>query len=283
MGYRLKEAVDSQWLADELGLVHCGKNTRKVLNVASIANAENGSLIFSTNKAIIPDQKVILISNDECADHIYIRSVNPRLDFIKALKKIQETVGFDLTYEKPKIHSSVLIDKNVVIENGVEIGAGTKIESNTFIAAGTKIGKNCLIKANASIGSDGFGFERLPNGTPIKFIHLGGVTIGNNVEIGSNSCVAKGTLDNTIIGNDVKIDNLVQIAHNCKIGVATLIASNAAIGGSVKIGDNCWISTSACIKSGIRIHDNAFIGIGAVVIRTIRKDTAVFGNPAVRI
>jgi UDP-3-O-[3-hydroxymyristoyl] glucosamine N-acyltransferase len=157
-----------------------------------------------------------------------------------------------------------------------------KCVSNFFKPEKAKIilGKNTFIGENCSIGNDGFGYIQDENKKWIKFPHYGDVVIGDDVEIGNNVCIDRGTLSNTIIGNGVKIDNLVHIAHNVEIGENTLIIAQTMIGGSSKIGKDCWISPSTSIKNGINIGDNVLIGMGAVVLKDVENNKVMVGNPA---
>lgn len=140
-------------------------------------------------------------------------------------------------------------------------------------------GKNFIVGENCSIGRDGFQYLH-DNNMLIKFPHFGDIIIGDNVEIGNNTCIARGALSNTIIGNNVKIDNLVHIAHNVIIGDNTMIAASAMIAGSTNIGKNCWISPSSSIKNQLSIADNCLIGLGAVVINNVESNSVMVGNPA---
>ena len=204
----------------------------------------------------------------------------PRLDFIRALEFIDKTVGFQKSQIPPIIHETVTISEGVVIENGVTIGEGSYIEPNVTIHENTKIGRNCLIRSNSSIGSSGFGFERTAEGIPIKFIHLGGVSIGDNVEIGSCTCIAKGTMSDTIIESNVKIDNLVHIAHNCKIKEGSFVIACAEVSGGVEVGKNSWVAPNSSINQKLVIGENSIVGLGAVVTKNIPDNTVFAGNPA---
>ena len=149
-----------------------------------------------------------------------------------------------------------------------------------MVRSGSKIGSNCFIGASSSIGTEGFGYERDEQGVPIKFVHLGGVSIGDNVEIGSQTSIVRGTLSDTIIESNVKIDNLVHIAHNVHIKDGALVVACSEVSGSVVIGKNAWIAPNACIMEKVVIGDNAVVGLGAVVIRDVPDRTTVAGNPA---
>ena len=145
----------------------------------------------------------------------------------------------------------------------------TIIANNVIISDNVRIGKSCYIKSNTVIGEDGFGFDFEEDGTPFRIPHIGSVYIGNNVEIGAQNTIARGTLDNTIIEDNVKTDDQVHIAHNCKIGKNTLITACVEISGSVEIGANCWIGPNSSIIQKIKIEDNVTIGIGTIVIKDV--------------
>lgn len=129
-----------------------------------------------------------------------------------------------------------------------------------------------------TIGKAGFGFERDKNGLPLRIKHLGNVSLGEKVSIGSNVCIDRGTVGATVIGNYTKIDNLVHIAHNVQIGNGCLIVAGTVIGGSAKIGDNTFIGINASIKNGIRLGKNVTIGMGAIVLGDVPDNTTVKGT-----
>ncbi|OOF21162.1 UDP-3-O-(3-hydroxymyristoyl)glucosamine N-acyltransferase, partial [Salinivibrio sp. IB872] len=208
---------------------------------------------------------------------------NPRLSFIKTLEFLSCEIGFSTWQSPPVIDPSATIGENVVIENGCVIGENTIIEHNVVLHKGTRIGKNSRIRSNCSVGGDGFGFERLKDGTPIRFIHLGGVVIGDNVEIGALNSIARGTLSDTVVNDNVKTDNLVHIAHNCIVGENSLITACAELSGGVQIGKNVWIGPNAAMMQKIRIGDNSLVGLGAVVTKPVPENTIVAGNPAKKI
>jgi UDP-3-O-[3-hydroxymyristoyl] glucosamine N-acyltransferase len=225
------------------------------------------------------------ISLPERADITYILVENPRLCFAKLLSKYHEqTPEF-------KIHQTAIIGKNckigrvsirpyVFIGNNVKIGDNSIIFPHAVISNNVTIGKNVIIKSNATIGQKGFGFEFNKNHIPISIPHIGGVKIGNNVEIGANSTVCCGTLSDTIISDFVKIDDNVFIAHNVKIGERTMITACAEISGSVTIGSDCWLGPNCSIMNHISIGNEVLIGLGAVVINSLPDRVVVAGNPA---
>lgn len=152
-----------------------------------------------------------------------------------------------------------------------------------FIGAETIIGDDCIIKSGAVIGQDGFGFERDESDLPFRIKHLGKVIIGNNVEVGSGTTVCKGTLNDTIINDYVKIDDHVHIAHNVIIKKGAMIIACAEISGGVVINENAWIGPNASIIQKLVIGKKSIVGIGANVIKSVADFTVVAGNPAKKI
>ena len=143
------------------------------------------------------------------------------------------------------------------------------------------IGNNCIIHSGTVIGSDGFGFNLDKNGNQSKVVHNGNVIIEDNVEIGANCTIDKATLGSTLVKNGVKIDNLVQVAHNVEIGENTVIAACVGIAGSSSIGKNCMIGGQAGISGHIKIGDRVMVQAQSGVMRSIPSDTTVMGMPAI--
>lgn len=183
---------------------------------------------------------------------------------------------------KVKIGKNVKIYPNVTILDEVEIESHTIIKSGTVVAERCIIGHYCILHANVSIGSDGFGYRPSPDGRGIvKIVHIGNVVIGNQVEIGSGSCVDRGKFSSTTIGDGTKIDNLVQIAHNCKIGRACMIAALCGISGSVTLGDGVIMAGQAAIKDHITIGNGVTIGGRSGVMNDIPDGKTILGYPAI--
>jgi UDP-3-O-[3-hydroxymyristoyl] glucosamine N-acyltransferase len=142
------------------------------------------------------------------------------------------------------------------------------------------IGENSEICKTVKLGNNGFGYEPDENGDLVFFPHFGNVIIGDNVRIGSYSCIDRGNMHNTIIGNNVKIDNLVHIAHNVQIDKNSLIVAGVVVCGSVKIGSNCFIGANSTIREGLTIGNNVVVGMGSVVTKNIPDNEIWAGNPA---
>lgn len=245
--------------------------------------------IYETaNKSIFKPIKLMIAPKDfsgekDCLN--CIRTEDPHRVFFYILKeffskKERMKKGINnIISPSAKIDEQVLIGNNCVIGDRVEIGKGCKIYNNVVIKDNVKIGKKCLIQSGAVIGEEGFGFLTAKDHSRERVIHLGSVTLGDNVEIGANTCIARGVMEDTVIGNGSKIDNLCHIGHNVKIGNNAFIVANTLVGGSAIIGDNCWLATSI-IRNGISIGDNALVGFGSVVVKDVEVGAVVYGNPA---
>lgn len=282
MSNKLKKPVSVSWLSEELGLLLCGADI-EILQVRPLNNLTDQALTFSKKStAISTENHVLVIGPEELADErvSVLVSDNPRLDFILALELIEKSVGFEAASTPPEVHPSVKIGKNVVVENGVEIGEGSIIYHNVVLREGIKIGRSCLIKSGAVIGEEGFGFERNKEGVPIRMLQLGSVTVGDNVEIGSLTTICRGALGDTVIEDHVKIDDRVHIAHNCIIRQNVIITPCVELSGGVKIGKGAWLGPNCSVLENIEIGENALIGIGSVVIKHVADNTTVLGNPA---
>lgn len=166
----------------------------------------------------------------------------------------------------------------VYIGDNVVIGDNTLIKPNVTIMEKTRIGHNVIIHSGTVIGSDGFGFTQSSDKHQ-KLIHTGYVRIGNDVEIGACNTIDRGTLGMTIIGNGVKTDNLVHIAHNVKIGDNTLIVAQVGIAGSTKVGNNVIIAGKAGITGHIKIGDGSIVGPYAGVHSDVPENQVVSGIP----
>jgi len=180
------------------------------------------------------------------------------------------------------IGAHTVIEDDALIEEGVSIGAGCFIGAGTHIGAGSYInanvsiyhdivvGKRCVIHSGVVIGADGFGFAPHAKGWE-KIHHLCSVKIGDDVELGANTCVDRGALTDTVIGEGVKVDNLVQIAHNVKIGEHTVIAGSSAIAGSTEIGKRCMIGGGVGIVGHISIADGVTVTARTLVTKSIKN------------
>lgn len=187
-----------------------------------------------------------------------------------------------------KLGDGVTIGPGVVLESGVEIGADCWIEAGAYVGRGVRIGAGtrmypgarvldacmlgarCIVHSGAVIGADGFGFAPFA-GSWIKIPQTGRVVIGDDVEIGANTTIDRGTMGDTVVEDDVKIDNQVQVAHNCRIGAHTVIAGCVGIAGSAIIGRHCQLGGAAMIHGHITLCDNVVVSGGTLISRSINE------------
>lgn len=248
----LQEGINAEWENLKVAVLICGKKTEIPRDVKFIA----------------------------------VKVPNPRLAFIYLLKSFSSHVidiGFEQTViigKNCKIGKNVYLGHYVVLQDNVEIGDNTLIQGNSYIYSNTVIGSDCIIHVGVTLGADGFGFERDEFGVPVKFPHVGGVFLGNNVELKSYTCINRGTLDNTEIHDNVKIDDFCHIGHNVIIKENCIIASGCSVSGNVIVGKNCWLAPRSTIKNKVTIGNNSTIGLGAVVISDVQNNDVVVGVPA---
>ena len=176
----------------------------------------------------------------------------------------------------------VILYANTTILDNTTIGNNTTIWSGTVVRERCVIGSHCILHPNVTIGADGFGFRPSPDGKGLlKIPHIGNVIIGNGVEIGSSSCVDRGKFSATIIGDGCKIDNLVQIGHNCKMGRSCIMAGSSGLAGSVTLGDGVVVGGSASISDHVTLGNGVQVGGGSGVLSNWEDGKKILGYPAV--
>ena len=291
-----------------------GDSEIKLNNIAKIEYAKKGDITFLSNKKYLPwlkktkasliivnkdfDTKMYKTLNFLCVEDSYL-AFNQLLQLLNEVKKIQPEISkyslvqnsssigkhvhignFSVVGNNCNISDSVVINDNVTIGNNISIGSNTILNAGVRVYDDTKIGDNCIIHSNSVIGSDGFGFAPKNNGEYTKTPQIGNVIIGNNVEIGSCTTIDRATIGSTIIDEGVKIDNLVQIAHNVEIGKNTVIAAQSGVAGSTKIGKNCQIGGQVGFAGHLDIGNNVKINGGSGIFSNLKDNSVVRGNPA---
>ncbi len=289
-------------LAELLGLTLEGDPDALVSGIATLANAQASDLSFYHNSSYFSDlQKtnaaVVILSQDAasgCSVNKLLAD-NPYLAYARASRlfedrPVRETQVHTtaLIHESATLGDDVSIGPNVVVEANVTIGDRCVIGANSVIGKNSVLGSDATVSPNVSIysdvsigcnaiihsgvviGSDGFGFARDGN-KQVKIAQLGGVSIGNDVEIGAGSTIDRGALENTFIGDGVKIDNQVQIAHNVRIGENTVICGCSAIAGSSNIGKNCIIAGAVGVINHIDIADGVTVTAMSLVNKSITR------------
>jgi len=253
-------------------------------NAISWCNDKNADILnnINTNSLVI-----VSITNDQISNlENYLVVENPRRTFQeiltkfffkKRVNKIEETANIHATAQLGK---NVYIGNNVVLEENCVIGDDTVILHNTVIHNDTLIGNNVTIGSNNTIGGVGFGYEKNSRCDFELIPHIGNVVIKDNVDIGNNTCIDRAVLGSTILEENVKVDNLVHIAHGVKVGRNSVVIANAMVAGSVNIGENSWIAPSSSILNKRDVGSNALVGMGAVVTKNVEDYTIVAGNPS---
>lgn len=289
-------------LTDGLNVSIQGDPHCLITGVAPIHQSLPGHITFLMNSAyrkylpVTQASAVILSEEDKCECKVNaVISHNPYYTYARIAGYFAEAPG--VTYgihestfvekdanihPQASIGAHCVIGKNVAIEAGVvikpgcvigdhvTIGQDSQIDANVSIYHHVRIGKRCRIASGAVIGSDGFGFAN-QKGVWHKVPQLGMVEIGNDVDIGANTTIDRGAVDNTVIGDGVKLDNLIQVGHNVHIGEHTIIAGCVAIAGSTVIGKNCMIGGATCFAGHITICDNTMITGMTSVTKSIRE------------
>lgn len=277
----LVKPVSASELAAMLDLPWHG-NDCHVDRVASLDRLADGCLAFSKsgNHPPLALRAVIIAPPDTPAGAgAVIASVSPRLSYAKALQRLVVNPGFASTTEAAQVHPEARVSPQAWIDKGVRIGRGSVVGPFAVISSGVVIGEDCVIKPGAVIGEPGFGFERDDDGTPVRLVHFGRVIIGNRVEIGSHATLCRGTLDDTVIEDDVKIDDQVHVSHNCRIRRGAMIVACAELCGSVEIGAYAWIGPNSSVLQKIHVGERAFVGLGVNVMREVGQGDTVAGYP----
>ena len=295
------QTITSGDLVKKLGGELIGDPNILINSVASLESAHQNSISFFNNSKYLDLLKntkaaVVIVNRESLPSRAgaFIVIDNPYLYFAKVSQLLNPSKILKKEIHKSAIiHPScklgqeiyigpnVVIEENVTVDDGVIIHAGSMIEADSVIGnasvihsrvvikVNTIIGKNCTLYAGCVIGSDGFGYAK-DDGKWLAIPQIGRVILGDNVDIGSNSTIDRGALDDTIISSGVKIDNLVQIGHNCMIGENTIIAGCVGIAGSAKVGKNCAIGGAAMILGHLSITDNVTISPGSMITRSIK-------------
>ena len=231
-------------------------------------------IILSNRKSEFEHPEVtFLVSNDPKA--AYFELLNRFF-----LEREPTLIAPSATVLTERIGQDVSIGEHCCIGPEVTIGDRVRIAPNVVIKHRVVIGDDCNIDSGTVIGTFGFGYYDTPSGAKRKVPDFGGVRIGSRVDIGANTCIDRGTLDDTVIEDDVKIDSLCQIGHNSHIGRGSLVVAMSVVSGHTVLGSNVYVAPGSTIINQVKIGDNAYIGMGSVVVKGVPADTTVFGVPA---
>lgn len=294
--FRLRKSavVTAEALAEAVGGSVVGDAAMTIDGVCSLDASRSGALAFVKGAAFLkgrdPTTEGVLLlvprGEDLGLKGTVIEVDDPRLAFALVCERFfveRPQPGIDpgaSIHPTAKVANSAVIGAGCVIGPDVEIGEGTELRCNVVIGPRVKIGAGCLVKSNTVIGEEGFGVVKTAEGHNMRIPHFGSVVIGDGVELGSLNTVASGTIDPTRIGDRVKTDDHVHIAHNCVIGEDTIITACAELSGSVTVGRDVWIGPNASIINGATLADGVFLGLGAVVTKSLPEKGVYAGAPA---
>lgn len=280
---------------------------RSITSVAPLSSADRGAIAFLGDRkfaaALSQTQAGCVIVPPEAVDAVpaeasVIVSRTPQASWAKASLLLHRAITLDaaITRQEAAEDDSVVVEPGAVLGVGVRIGRGTRICANTVIGPGVQIGRDCVIGSNvtvgfaligdrvklyagARIGEAGFGATGTAAGV-MDIPQLGRVILQDGVTVGANSCIDRGAYDDTVIGENTKIDNLVMVGHNCIIGRNCLLVANTGISGSVTVGDNVIFGGKAGIGDHITIGEGARVAAGAGVLADIPAGETWSGYPA---
>jgi UDP-3-O-[3-hydroxymyristoyl] glucosamine N-acyltransferase len=283
-----------------------GNSSAEVSGLSKIEEGKAGTLTFLANPKYISHiyttgASIAIVSNDFVAEQVLpetltlIRVADAYGSFAKLLEAYSQ-----FKRPRPGIHPSAVIDASVVVGENVHIGAGVVIEAGATIGNNAVImaqsylgehvkvysecviGSNCTLHAGVIIGADGFGFAPQADNRYAKVPQIGNVVVEDRVEIGANTAIDRATLGSTFIREGVKLDNLIQVAHNVEIGKNTVIAALTGIAGSTKIGENCMIGGQVGIAGHLTIANGVKIAAQTGISASVLKENVVLqGTPAV--
>lgn len=297
-------ALTVKQIAQHLEGIVYGDDTLEIEKIATLTNAGPGDISFLTNNKY-RDQLAhtqagaVLIHEDElnfCKDNSQAVAIvldNPYLGYARLAQYMDTTPGqpagihptavvadsanvadsasigaHTVIAPGAVIGENVVIGANCYVGDNTSIGQNTRMWANVSIYHGVSVGENCLFQSGAVIGSDGFGYA--PKGKQwVKIPQLGGVVIGNNVEIGANSAIDRGALEDTHISDGVIIDNLCHVAHNVSLGENTAMAGGSMVAGSTKVGANCALGGMAGVSGHLQVSDNVLLTAKAMVVKDI--------------
>ncbi|WP_052948603.1 UDP-3-O-(3-hydroxymyristoyl)glucosamine N-acyltransferase [Mesobacillus campisalis] len=240
------------------------------------SSIKSAAVLCSLNAVVPKDAGIVFIPVENPRDTfaIVVNEFYPK----PALTGISDTAV--ISQNNVQIGRNVYIGHGVIIGDNVCIGEETKIFHNVVIGNDVSIGSNCIIHSGTVIGADGFGYQKNLQGEYVKFPHLGGVQLGDYVEVGSNTVIARGKLSDTVIKKNVKIGNLNHISHDVVIHEHGMITHQTHLGGNTTVMQNSWIAPGVILKQGITIGEGSLAGMGSVVIRDVNAFDTVAGIPA---
>ncbi|MFX0199193.1 MAG: DapH/DapD/GlmU-related protein [Candidatus Hodarchaeota archaeon] len=300
MNRRISGDIDSGSLAEFLCPIRVVGDVRcRIRGAAALAEAGPEDLAFCNARgdraytAILSSQAGVVLCFDDvpqmdelAVTKLVVTVANPRLAFIRCLNRYFRTLLDWGIHPTAVIETDVVlpakgkIGAHVYVGSGTEIGEGTILGHGAVIESGSRIGCNVFIQSGTVIGCDSVAFERNEEGALEKFPQYGWVVIEDDVEIGANCAIAKGTFTGTRIGRGSKIGNLVHIGHNVQVGRHVMMSAGITIVGSAQIGDFSWVGPGVVVRNGVHVGRNVMLGMGSVVTKDVEDNQTVMGTPA---
>jgi UDP-3-O-[3-hydroxymyristoyl] glucosamine N-acyltransferase len=299
-------------IADHLGRDVEGDAEQVISGVASLGEAGPGDLGFvrspTWSDALTASRvgAVILPHGMDAGGRPAIRSPNPGLDFARAVEWLEPSprpepgihpgahvapgarvdpsasVGPRAAVgERARVGARSIVHAGATVYRDAEVGEDCVLHAGVVVREGCRLGDRVVVQPGAVIGGDGFGYVPDERGRPSKVPQIGGVVIGDDVEIGANATIDRGTLGDTRIGRGTKIDNLVQIGHNCDVGEDVLIVAQTGLSGSTKVGDGAMLMAQSGAANGVRIGERAFVAARGGVVRDVPDGARTSGYPNV--
>lgn len=281
-------------IAARLGAAYEGNAAAEIQAAADLTQAGPHDISFVASRkaaqaAQASEAACLIVPPDFPPGRTLIRARDPRGAFAQVLGWLHPRPA-----PAPGVHPSAVVDATAVIGEGASIGplcfvgAGSRIGAGSVLHAGVKVydgvtvGERAIIHAGAVLGADGFGFVPQADRTWSKFPQVGTVEIGNDVEIGANCTIDRGALGATVIGDGTKLDNLVHVAHNCRIGRHVVVAAQTGFSGGVTIGDHAIVGGQVGVGDKARIEGGAVVGSGAGILpsKIVKAGTPMWGTPA---
>ncbi|MCB5271730.1 MAG: UDP-3-O-(3-hydroxymyristoyl)glucosamine N-acyltransferase [Candidatus Cloacimonetes bacterium] len=311
---RFSQSLDQEAILKIIPALWQGDIAIELNSVCEPHEADEKSIIFCEQERLLDSVKAsaagLIITNAAFSDRLGDRALliveKPYLSFMTL---VTYWLKLEAGAQKFQIHPTAIIDPSVRFEgeasigayvcigantflgNGVRIAEGCSVAQNVRIASGThlfprvtiyescQIGKNCILHSGVVIGADGFGYQVF-GGKQQKIPQVGNVIIGDEVEIGPNSTIDRATLGSTVIGNGTKIDNLVQIGHNCVIGQHSILCAQVGLAGSTTVGDFVYLAGQVGAAGHITIGSGAMVGAQSGIAADVPEKARYFGTPA---
>ena len=302
---QIAEFIQGTVVGDENATVHTFAKIEEGIPgaISFLSNPKYTNYIYETQSSIVlvnknfePEKEVkaTLIKVDNAYEslakllNLYEMSkpkktgIDP-LAYIAPTAKVGNNVyiaPFACVGDNAEIGDNTSLHPHATVGSGAKVGSNCILYPNTTVYHDCRVGNNCILHAGSVVGSDGFGFAPSPEGYE-KIPQIGIVILEDNVEIGANTCIDRATMGATIIRKGVKLDNLIQIAHNVEVGENTVMAAQVGIAGSTKVGRHCMFGGQVGLSGHIHIADNVILGAQCGVISDVKEQTTLLGAPAI--